>query len=58
MADSAAQRKAKLKYAKANYKEYRLRVNKKYDLDIIEHMENLPNKNEYLQRLVREDMNK
>lgn len=45
-------------YNKQNIKRYELKVNKKLEADLFEHMEKIPNKSEYLKTLVLNDMNK
>ena len=53
---SAAQRKATKKYQLKNTKSICLSLSKKYDMDIIEYLETLPNKNSYLKELIRKDI--
>lgn len=49
-----------IEYVKEYQKQYRTRVsvilNRKYDADIIEHLETKPSKSEYIKHLIREDM--
>lgn len=54
---TAAQIRASAKYNKANRKFFALSLSKKYDMDIIEHLEALDETtNGYIKRLIREDM--
>lgn len=47
-----------IEYAKNNCKQVKLQLNKEYDKDIIEWLDQQPNKNAYLKQLIRNDMNK
>lgn len=55
---SEAQRKATKKYQLKNTKSICLSLSRKYDTDIIEFLETLPNKNSYLKELIRKDIPK
>lgn len=47
-----------VKYAKENLQQVRLSLNKETDADLIEWINQQPNKQGYLKRLIREDMEK
>ncbi len=51
-----AQIKASNKYDKENTKQIALRLNKKTDADIIEHLEKQSSKQGYIKELIRKDM--
>ena len=51
-----ARRRAQYKYNKAHTKQITLRLNKRTDADIIEHLQGLGNKQGYIKRLIRLDM--
>lgn len=53
-----AQIKASNKYDKENTKQIALRLNKKTDADIIEHLEKQGSKQGYIKELIRKDMKK
>lgn len=46
------------KYKRKAEKKYLLQVNLKTDIDIINKMESVPNKNGYLKKLIRNDIKK
>lgn len=45
-------------YQKENVKQIKFTLNKIHDLDIIEHLDGIQNKNGYLKDLIRQDMKK
>ena len=47
---------ANIKYDKANVKQYILKIMKTTEQDIIEKLDSEPNKNGYIKRLIREDI--
>ncbi len=53
-----AQLKAIRKYQQANTKAYQLKVNIKYDQDIINKLDSVENKQGYIKELIRQDINK
>lgn len=53
-----AQIKASNKYDKENTKQISLRLNKKTDADILEHLETVGSKQGYIKELIRQDMKK
>lgn len=53
---SEAQRRATAKYDKANKVTVTVKLNRKYDADIIEHLAKQENRQGYLKALIREDM--
>lgn len=55
MAESAAQRKATLKYRREHTKQLALRFYPS-DMDLWEHLERQPSKAAYVKRLIRDDM--
>lgn len=55
---SEAQRRASAKYDAANTVQFKFKLNKKNDADIIEHLKNQPNKQGYIKDLIKEDMKK
>lgn len=55
MAQTEAQRRAALKYAKKSVKQLNIALYPA-DQDIIDHLEGIPKKAEYIRRLIREDI--
>ena len=55
-ASSEAQKRASMKYTKANTTRINLSLNNKNDMDIIEHLNKQPNKQGYIKQLIREDI--
>lgn len=55
---SPAQIKSVNKYSKANTKLLTVRLNKKTDADVLDHLETVGSKSGYIKRLIREDMRK
>lgn len=45
-----------LKYQKENYASVVIHLNRKYEGDIIEALNKLPNKQEYLKKLIKKDL--
>ena len=45
-------------YVKENYKRFELRLNKKTEQDLIEHLDKQPNRNDYIRSLIKKDMQK
>ena len=54
----SAQSKASMKYSYEYQKQIKFNLNQKYDQDIIEYLENLPNKQGYIKELIRADIAK
>ena len=55
---SKAQVRASNKYDKENTKQISLRLNKKTDADILEHLETVGSKQGYIKELIRADISK
>lgn len=55
---SQAQKKAVSKYDAANTKSVMLKFNLTTDKDILDRLEEVPNKQGYIKQLIREDMKK
>ncbi len=55
MAQTEAQRRAALKYTKKSVKQLNISLFPS-DQDIIDHLETIPKKAEYIRRLIREDI--
>lgn len=53
---SKAQIKASNKYDKENTRQISVRLNKKTDADILEHLETVESKQGYIKELIRRDM--
>lgn len=53
-----AQYKANRKYQKNNTKSYGVMFNKKYDAEIIQKLDSVPNKTEYIRSLIKADLEK
>lgn len=53
---SEAQKKASIKYDKANTKGLYLKLNIKTDSDILERLEEAENKQSYIKKLIRNDI--
>ena len=58
MAVTEAQKRAYTKYDKENTKLFALKLNKKYESDVIEVLENMESKKAYIVKLIREDVAK
>lgn len=58
MSMTAAQLKAGYKYDRENTKQFRLKLNTKTDMDIINRLESVPNKQGYIKQLIRADLEK
>lgn len=58
MAVTEAQKRAYTKYDKENTKLFALKLNKKYESDVIEILESMESKKAYIVKLIREDMAK
>lgn len=56
MATTEAQKKAVKRYNAANVKMISLKLNIKTDKDILEHMQDISNKQRYLKKLIRADI--
>ena len=54
---SEAQLRASEKYDKLNTKQVVLKLNKKTDTDILKHLDSLDNKQGYIKKLIRKDIN-
>lgn len=55
---SKAQIKASNKYDKENTKQISVRLNKKTDADILEHLETVESKQGYIKELIRRDISR
>ena len=53
---SNAQKKASKKYIQNNIKTLSIQLSKKYDIDIINHIDNVKNKAAYIKELIRKDI--
>ena len=53
---SQAKRRANAKYDKGHCKTYLLKLNRKTDVDIINMLESVPNKQGYIKALIRADI--
>lgn len=53
-----SQRRASAKYDAANTTSVRLKLNINTEMDIIERLEEVKNKNGYIKQLIREDINR
>ena len=51
-----AQKRAERKYAKKNIKRVEMKLNTRYDGDIIQHLDSKDNVNGYLKELIRKDI--
>lgn len=58
MATSNAQKRASVKWTKENVKSVTLALRRGEDDDIIEFIESLENRQAYIKRIIREDMEK
>lgn len=58
MKTTDAQKRATIKYEKANVRRYVLKVNKNTEADIIEFLDGLKSFNGEIKRLIREEMKK
>lgn len=58
MAVTEAQKRAYTKYDKENTKLFALKLNKKYESDVIEVLESMESKKAYIVKLIREDVAK
>ena len=47
-----------IEYNKATYKQYKFNVNKETEIDLINYIESLTNKNAYIKELIKADMKK
>lgn len=53
-----AQIRAQKKYDAANTKQFHLKLNRNTDWDVIEKLDNVPNIQGYIKRLIRADLNR
>lgn len=53
---SEAQLRAQAKYDARETVQFKMKLNKKTDADVIQRLEEQPNKQGYVKRLIREDM--
>lgn len=51
-----SQKEAKRRYEKENTKMYCFKLNKKYDADIMEHLEGIKNRQGYIKDLIRKNI--
>lgn len=58
MPSSEAQRKASAKYDAANTVQFKIKLNKNKDGDMIDYLNGLDNRQGHLKNLIREDMKK
>lgn len=58
MTVSEAQKRAQAKYDKANTKQVMLKLNKITDADILEILDQTPNVQGYIKKLIRDDIRK
>ena len=58
MPSSEAQRKASAKYDAANTVQFKIKLNKNNDGDMIDYLKGLDNRQGHLKDLIREDMKK
>ena len=56
MKTTEAQRRAIKKYEKENTKRFSLKLNKKTDRDILERLDEVENKTQYIKMLIRKDI--
>lgn len=56
MAVSEAHKRASMRYDKENMRQIKFNLSKKYNLDIISHLDSVPNKQGYIKDLIRADM--
>lgn len=54
---SESQKRASAKYDKINTTQVNLKLNNNTDADILNKLENVPNKQGYIKELIREDIN-
>lgn len=52
---TAAQNRATIKYIKKAYQRYELKLKRVEDKELIEHLEQQPNKNDYIKQLIIKD---
>lgn len=52
-----AQKKAAIRYDKANTKLITLKLNKRTDNDVLTRLDEVPNKQGYIKKLIRDDIN-
>lgn len=52
-----AQKRARIKYDKLNTTQVKLKLNNNTDDDILQKLENVPNKQGYIKNLIRQDIN-
>ncbi len=53
---SEAQRRASRKYDQANTKNYPIKINKKTEKELFDHLESCNNVNGYVKELIKQDM--
>lgn len=53
-----AQRRAQAKYNAANTVQFKLKLNKNTDADMVEYLKGIENKQGYIKKLIRQDMEK
>lgn len=58
MPSSEAQRKASAKYDAANTVQFKIKLNKNNDGDMIDYLKSLDNRQGHIKNLIREDMKK
>ena len=58
MPSSEAQRKASAKYDSANTVQFKIKLNKNNDGDMIDYLKGLDNRQGHLKNLIRDDMKK
>ena len=55
---SEAQKRAAEKYDRRNTVQFKIKLNRKTDADMIRHLQEQDNRQGYIKRLIREDMGK
>lgn len=53
-----SQRKASAKYDASNTVQFKIKLNKNTESEMIEHLQSLPNRQGYIKDLIKEDMKK
>lgn len=54
--ETEAQKRARLKYEAANTVQFKMKLNKKTDADILAKLDSVGNKQGYIKELIREDI--
>lgn len=56
MAETEAQKRAREKYEKINTVQFKMKLNRNTDADILEKLESVDNKQGYIKELIRDDI--